>query len=136
MVAVTSFLRTRKPKIQRIKKRLLKKENLDEFWQELSVLSWQEAYDEYECPSAAFDKLIGIVQPKFDSTCSVRTVKLKKSTPRKLWARQELLRLIQKSNDLYVLYLNSDSQEVFNDFKNFVMKLIGFAYLVFKNILG
>ena len=62
----------------------------------------------------------------------MRTVKLKKSTPRKPWITQDLLQLILKGN----VYLNSESQEVFSNFKNFVMKLIGFTDLAFKNTMG
>ena len=47
----------------------------------------------------------------------MKTVKLKKSTPKKAWVTQELLRLIQKKNDLFILYLNLESQEVLSDFK-------------------
>ncbi|KAK2712480.1 hypothetical protein QYM36_011240 [Artemia franciscana] len=39
---------------------LQKKDNIDRFRQELSAISWQEAYDEYESPSAAFDRFIEI----------------------------------------------------------------------------
>ena len=85
VVAVTSFLRKEKPKIKRTKKMLQKKDNIDRFRQELSAISWQEAYDEYESPSAAFDRFIGIVQSIIVSKYPMKIVKLKKSTPRKPW---------------------------------------------------
>ena len=61
--------------IKRNKVRQLKKGNMEKFAEELSSLNLQPVLEIEGDASQAFDIMSSIVQPIFDRTCPVRTVK-------------------------------------------------------------
>lgn len=117
IVAVTSYQYAIKQNRTKVKRRQLKKENLQKFREELSIVSWKPVYEESESASAAFDKFMDILQPIFERTCPVKSIKVRKKEPRKPWVTMELLDLIRRRNTLYLSYLNSNHSQDLTEFK-------------------
>ena len=84
---------------------------MQKFVVELGCLNWQSVLEIEGDASQSFDILSSIVEPIFDKTCPVRTVKRKKQVPRKPWIHEDILNEIENLDSLYELYLNSENDE-------------------------
>jgi hypothetical protein len=104
-------------KSKKVKTRLLKKENLKRFGEELTTIDFSKILDMKDDASGAFDRMMGIVQPIYDKTCPVKCLKPHKNEPRRPWITTEILEASYLRNQFYVDYLNSECAEKLEEVK-------------------
>ena len=59
---------------KKIKTRLMKKENLQKFVKEVSVIDWTPVFSEEESPTRALDNLMTIILPIYDTECPIKVM--------------------------------------------------------------
>ena len=90
--------------------RELKSENIQRFREEISVVSWETAFEQTD-PSVAFEEFNTIVADIYNSKCPMKQLRYKRMNPRKPWIDQELIAMINLRNGMYSDYLRFSGDE-------------------------
>ena len=102
---VCSFESLSKEKSRKTKIRQLKSANSRRFQGAISCISWDEVLEEKENASVAFDKLLNLLFPVYNSCCPIRIVRKGKKEPREPLINVAIIENIEERNKLYRMYL-------------------------------
>ena len=115
----------------------MKKEDLQKFVEEVSVIDWTPVSSEKESPTKAFDNLMTIVLSFDDTACPLKVMKLKKQKSHKPWITSEILEERERKIELYQEYLDDKSDALLQLLKkqrNLVNKLLRKAMAEYYNL--
>ena len=106
------------PKKKKIKARLMKKQNLQKFMEEFSVIDWTPVFSEEESPTRALDNLMSVILPIYDSACPIKIIKVRKQETRKPWITSEITEERKLRIELYQRYIDDKTDGSYELFKN------------------
>ena len=90
--------------------RELKSENIKRFREEISVGSRKTVFEQTDL-SIDFEKFNTIVTYIYNSTCPMKQLQSKRMNPKKPWMDQQLLKMINLRNEMYLDYLRFSGDE-------------------------